>query len=294
MHQVTTIHNAICFIESGLRKPVTVGQIADAVGYSLFHFSRTFNKIVQHTPYDYLMRRRLSESAIDLLLSDQRIIDIAYNYQFANPETYTRAFRRMFGLTPSRARSRGHLPYRSCLPRLTPAHLEHRAGDPSPQVDIVAFLQTRIIGLMTLTDTERPELGSRLWDILGGRLVQIETTRDTVYAVVQQPSPGEDYGATIMGGLEATGLDAQRGLVETTIHAATMARCPIKQLPDELPTILDYLYHTWMPKAKAKSAQTLEIIVHGHAHDSPLPGKPEAVLVPITLPPQTSVRYLKS
>ena len=30
-------------------------DVADAINFSLFHFSHTFNKIVHHTPYDYLI-----------------------------------------------------------------------------------------------------------------------------------------------------------------------------------------------------------------------------------------------
>ena len=98
------VYRAIQFIERHLGDPVTVQDIADAAGYSLYHFSREFNRLIGHSPYDYLIRRRLSESVSALLESDARIIDIAAEAQFNNPETYSRAFRRMFGVLPSEAR----------------------------------------------------------------------------------------------------------------------------------------------------------------------------------------------
>ena len=69
--QVAPIFQAIEFIESHLQEDITVAQIADAAGYSLFHFMRKFNQMVHHTPYDYLIRRRLTEAAKALIHSDQ-------------------------------------------------------------------------------------------------------------------------------------------------------------------------------------------------------------------------------
>jgi len=56
--QTERILAALGYIEQHLCEPIMVSDIARAAGYSLFHFIRTFNKIVRHTPYDYLMRRR--------------------------------------------------------------------------------------------------------------------------------------------------------------------------------------------------------------------------------------------
>ena len=102
MSHLTAICRAVDFVEDNLTEVITVADMAAAASYSLYHFSRTFNHVVHHTPYDYFMRRRLSESARQLAETDRKIIDIALDYQFNNPETYSRAFRRMFGVQPSR------------------------------------------------------------------------------------------------------------------------------------------------------------------------------------------------
>ena len=76
-------------------------------GYSLFHFTRLFNQFTGLTPYDYLIRRRLSDASEALLMSDKRIIDIAQDYQFGSHETFTRAFNRLFAMPPSQWREQG-------------------------------------------------------------------------------------------------------------------------------------------------------------------------------------------
>ena len=104
MSQLTAICRALDFVEEHLSQEITVADMGAAACYSPYHFSRTFNRVVHHTPYDYLMRRRLSESARQLLETDKKIIDIALEYGFNNPETYSRAFKRMFGVQPSQWR----------------------------------------------------------------------------------------------------------------------------------------------------------------------------------------------
>ena len=106
--QIESIYQAIQFIESSLENNLSVADIADEVSYSLFHFCRVFNKVAQHTPYDYLMRRRLSESAKALVESDRKIIDIAFQYQFNSHEGFSRAFssRRCLPCSPTSGEKR--------------------------------------------------------------------------------------------------------------------------------------------------------------------------------------------
>jgi len=112
--QIEVIYRAIEFIESHLQSQITVAQIADYSGYSLFYFIRTFNKVTHQTPYDYLITRRLSEAMRELLETDRRITDIAMDFCFDTPESFSRAFKRLFGVLPSLCR-KGKLP-ESVLP----------------------------------------------------------------------------------------------------------------------------------------------------------------------------------
>jgi AraC-like DNA-binding protein len=45
--QVDAIYRAIQYLETHLESDITVSQIAEEVGYSLFHFMRTFNRMVK-------------------------------------------------------------------------------------------------------------------------------------------------------------------------------------------------------------------------------------------------------
>ena len=98
MTQVLPVYRAIQFIEKNLKADIAVADMAEAASFSLYHFCRVFSQVVQHSPYDYLMRRRLSEAARELVETDKKITDIGFDHQFNSPETFSRAFKRMFDM----------------------------------------------------------------------------------------------------------------------------------------------------------------------------------------------------
>lgn len=124
------ILGAIDFIEAHLQESVTVAEMAESVSYSLYHFCRMFSKFTRHTPYDYLMRRRMTLAAREVIITGQKIVDIAFAYQFESHEGFTRAFQRMFGLSPMEARRQNRIPVLRSLPRLTDAHLRYLENYP--------------------------------------------------------------------------------------------------------------------------------------------------------------------
>jgi len=268
MSQLTTILAAVRYIEAHLRAPVTVADVADAVGYSLFHFSRTFNRIVQHTPYDYLMRRRVSASAEEVLSSARLIIDIAYDYQFANPETFTRAFRRMFGMTPSEARSSERLPYRRPMPPLTMADLAYRVDASAERPDLISEPVRALVALQTLADSENSPLVDDLWRALVAGMAAEALVPDHYYAVVWRRIHASEPYHLVAVGATTVAQDADesrvRGpLLSLRLPARQSARCPHRGSAAELPQSEGYLVHTWLPKVKLWQADTAVVLDYG-------------------------------
>jgi AraC-like DNA-binding protein len=114
---------AIGHVEEHLSERVTVADLADAAGYSLFHFSRAFARDVRMSPYTYLVRRRLTRAVADVVGTDRRVLDVAIEHGFESHEGFTRAFARAFGCTPTEARAAGRVRATGRLPRLGAEHL---------------------------------------------------------------------------------------------------------------------------------------------------------------------------
>src|ERR1700756_5265696 len=56
---------------------------------------------------EYVRRRRLSLAAMDLVTGDAKIIDLALRYGYDSPDAFAKAFRKLFGCTPTEARRPG-------------------------------------------------------------------------------------------------------------------------------------------------------------------------------------------
>ncbi len=95
----------IRYIESHITSsPLTPHEIQKAVGFSWTHIRMQFRRDTGHPITKYILMRKVHRSALDLLHSDKTILDIALSYGFSTHETYTRAFKRFTGMTPSQFR----------------------------------------------------------------------------------------------------------------------------------------------------------------------------------------------
>lgn len=94
------IQSSLTFIEKHLTDKLQLHLIAEHTGYSRFHFQRIFRKIIGKSVAEYIRERRLTQSARKLVTTDYRIIDIAITYRFNSQESFTRAFKKVYDITP--------------------------------------------------------------------------------------------------------------------------------------------------------------------------------------------------
>lgn len=104
MNWITAIQRAIDYTEEHLTEETDYEAIARAAASSVFHFQRIFSMLCGYTLGDYIRMRRLSLAADELRRTDLKIIDIALKYGYDSPESFSRAFTRFHGVTPSQAR----------------------------------------------------------------------------------------------------------------------------------------------------------------------------------------------
>lgn len=155
--RVARVLAAVEYVETHIHDSISVRQMADAACYSLFHFCRVFSEMTWLSPYDYAMRRRLSAAAEELVgiggaRSHRRTItDIALDYGFDSPDGFTRAFRRMFDISPSTARATRSVDLRRLPARLDADALDAiarvRILDPAERSDSAPLFARSISGL---------------------------------------------------------------------------------------------------------------------------------------------------
>ncbi len=107
MDCITTIQKAIQYMEENLLEDISYHDAAKQVYMSSYHFHRTFSMITGITASEYIRNRRLSMAGQEIIMSDAKIIDLAYKYGYDSPESFTKAFSRFHGISPSAAKRSG-------------------------------------------------------------------------------------------------------------------------------------------------------------------------------------------
>jgi AraC family transcriptional regulator len=99
-----SLNRATQFIESNLDKKILLKDISQAAFLSEYHFHRIFKSLNGETVKEFLIRLKVERAAIRLKHSKDDIGQIAFEHGFENHETFTRAFKRYFQLTPQEYR----------------------------------------------------------------------------------------------------------------------------------------------------------------------------------------------
>ena len=97
---IDAIERIKTYIHEHIKDEITLVQLAQVAGYSMYHTSHIFKEIEGLAPFEYLRRQRLISSAFSLRKNNQKVIDIAFDYMFSSHEGYTRAFSKSFGISP--------------------------------------------------------------------------------------------------------------------------------------------------------------------------------------------------
>ena len=109
------IQKAIDFIEKNLSEELDIEEIAGEAAVSPFYFQRIFGALCGLTVGDYIRARRMTLAAQELAGSEAKVIDVALKYGYDSPDSFTKAFLRFHGISPSKAREPG-APLRSMAP----------------------------------------------------------------------------------------------------------------------------------------------------------------------------------
>ncbi|NKF06560.1 helix-turn-helix domain-containing protein [Clostridium gasigenes] len=80
---------------------LNIDDISKVACSSRYHFQRVFYALTGFTVTQYIRNRRLTLAAEELVATDKRVIDIALKYGYENPEAFTKAFKRLHGISPS-------------------------------------------------------------------------------------------------------------------------------------------------------------------------------------------------
>lgn len=281
MSALRKVMRAVQFVENHLAEPVGVKDMADAACVSLFHFSRLFVQTTHLTPYDYLMRRRLSEAAHLLRRNNQRIIEIAFDVGFKNPETFSRAFRRLTAMPPLQWRESETVRRDGLLPPLTEAFLEHLSQNMTT-VPMRQKFEEIILEGFTIQEGNEKEIQKCWEDLL---LIRTNSSKEKCWGVRWFPE-GIDRPARYMAAAQSSISPATRAttppLPALTLPEQTFASFEHNITRSRLAPTLDYCFRIWLPQS-GSIAPAMIVEEYDNPQEA-LQGNSCNVLLPLKIP----------
>ena len=117
---IQDLEKIVEYIENNLTKDISIKKLSKYVSVSEFYLQRSFQILTGYSIGEYIRNRRLYLAACELKQSNNKIIDIAYKYGYETPESFTKAFSKFHGLTPSKVKKGGrYTPFNRIRIKLT-------------------------------------------------------------------------------------------------------------------------------------------------------------------------------
>lgn len=268
MRNLDIIYKAIEFIERKLKEPLKIKDVADEVGFSIYHFIRVFNQITKYSPKDYILRRRLSEAAKALLRNDRSILDISLEYGFNNHETFTRAFKKMFGLLPSDVKRDRHMNSLILRTKITREYLVCINDQKSLEPTYKEISNMKLVGI-SFPVKEFDECIQSMWNkfIKYEEFIRNVSFSQKFYSVYMASTEYRSQAAhRINDGAQFIGLQVDEIedhlasiLVAKTISNLKCAKFIYIGHPSGLKFMYSYILQTWFPKSGYRQGEFFKI-----------------------------------
>lgn len=247
-------------IESGLARSPSLSDLAAAESVSPFHLTRAFGLVTGQPIMAYVRARRLTEAAKRLHGSRDNVLTVALDAGYESHEGFARAFREMFGCSPSRARA--SLP----SPMQEPIVMEPRAV-PAPVPRIVDVPQRRIVGRSRrYTMEDRARIPAQ-WEATAAEL------GDAMYGETYGVCYGFDNGSfAYLVGFRDDGRIDTEGLDHVSVgpgrYAVFAHEGHISSITETWGAIFDH----WMPNTDHKAGEGPEFELYAADFDASKPG----------------------
>lgn len=99
------LNQMIKYIEENLINDIDYKKLAKIVGVSEYNLQRIFMFLTNISLAEYIRKRRLSNAYEELKTTDIKIVDLSVKYRYDSQISFARAFKNMFGITPSECKT---------------------------------------------------------------------------------------------------------------------------------------------------------------------------------------------
>lgn len=270
MNYLHQVEKALDYIEAHLDADISLEQVAKQACISQWHFARIFKALTNETLKSYIRSRRLSNALNKLLSTNDRIIEIAMDAGFASQESFSRAFKKLFDLTPHEARLLGKKNMAVQKIKFDGDYLRHINSGISLQPEIFAQPVLKFIGMKTefySVDSEKNNIAEKLPPLWAAFLAQVEQVKHVIagnmYGIIMQTSDNTDlleyYAAVPVSQIS----DVPSGMVAGEVAASNYAKFKHNGAFDSLNNSVNYIYSSWLFESGHRHNYGADLEIYG-------------------------------
>lgn len=260
MNLLESMNEAIGYIEKNLNYKIDYSEVARVAGCSQWYLQRMFMSITDISISEYIRRRRLTLAAFDLQNSDSSVLEIALKYGYQSSDSFTRAFKAMHSVTPSKSREGGVL-LKSYAPITFVLSIK---GVSAMNYRIEEKGKIRVVGVKkwfsTINSEQMKEI-PKMWDNFDKEKMEQIKSLSEIKSIMgicaDMYNDGFDYW---IGAI--TEKECPKDMFEMEIPASTWAIFevigPMRPLPNKLQDIWGRIFSEWLPNSGYKHAEIPE------------------------------------
>ncbi len=242
------IQRAIDYIEANLDANISLRDVSNVAFSSLSYFHRVFFYLTGYTLKEYIRRRRLAKAAFELVNSNKKVIDIALDSFYESPESFARAFKKQYKLSPRQFRNENqeHPVFKSL--NIFDPNKNYERPEMLIEQSYVVFKETKITGFKTRTSIENSVDICDFSDeiLLSGKLSNYFSPESPIYGIYTDMSDSSNFDYTIAG---AANLQTKEN-TEFVSHIIPTSQYA-KFINTDLSKIKEawrYIYGFWIPE----------------------------------------------
>lgn len=256
MKQISPLERAIEYIENHLNEDIGLNDVSRETGYSYYHMTRLFSSVLGESVGRYIHRRRLYNASEQLIHSDERVIDIAFNCGFESPEAFSRAFKSVFGSSPVDYRKAGLDLVVNAKKKLVPEDVGHIANHISRSPEILFLKEVRVAGIRGMTSLADNRVPG-LWEQFHHFHHDLYASTGIGYSICEMQQTaytkdGDVIYSVMVGSPVKDSDNLPSTLVRKTLGAGKYAVFTHRGSLENLYKTYQYIFGTWLQSSKAE------------------------------------------
>ena len=147
MDHYDVIEDALLYIENNIQQPLSLDSVANTFNMSKYYFHRLFSAMMGCSLNNYILSRRLNASLQFIQNDTLSLTDIAYRLNFGTQASFTRAFKRQYGIAPSSLRIKDKTISQMPIPSVVKRPIKNINGDIVTDFTLTEFKTIRVSGI---------------------------------------------------------------------------------------------------------------------------------------------------